>query len=157
MLKTLARERDKAEILHRLRALHHDSGRRWGRMTAHQMVCHLSDGYRLLTGARPMRYSSRPHPRPLATLMKLIVLYAPIRWPSGIMTTPELNQEIGGTRPTAFEMDVAELAELLHQIAATRSGRFAGTRHPVFGPMSESAWLRWAYLHADHHLRQFGV
>jgi len=29
--------------------------------------------------------------------------------------------------------------------------------HPIFGPMSRPAWLRWAYLHADHHLRQFGV
>jgi hypothetical protein len=27
----------------------------------------------------------------------------------------------------------------------------------VFGRMSQAAWLRWAYLHMDHHLRQFGV
>ena len=29
--------------------------------------------------------------------------------------------------------------------------------HPVFGPMTRGAWLRWGYLHTDHHLRQFGV
>jgi len=29
--------------------------------------------------------------------------------------------------------------------------------HPIFGGMSERAWLRWAYLHTDHHLRQFGT
>jgi hypothetical protein len=29
--------------------------------------------------------------------------------------------------------------------------------HPIFGAMSERAWLRWGYLHMDHHLRQFGV
>ena len=29
--------------------------------------------------------------------------------------------------------------------------------HPFFGAMSSSAWLRWGYLHMDHHLRQFGV
>jgi hypothetical protein len=28
--------------------------------------------------------------------------------------------------------------------------------HPFFGPMSREDWLRWGYLHADHHLRQFG-
>jgi hypothetical protein len=29
--------------------------------------------------------------------------------------------------------------------------------HYMFGPLSESEWARWAYLHMDHHLRQFGL
>jgi hypothetical protein len=29
--------------------------------------------------------------------------------------------------------------------------------HPIFGALSARDWLRWGYLHADHHLRQFGV
>jgi len=29
--------------------------------------------------------------------------------------------------------------------------------HPIFGWMSEASWMRWAYLHTDHHLRQFGA
>jgi Protein of unknown function (DUF1569) len=28
--------------------------------------------------------------------------------------------------------------------------------HPIFGPMTAKDWMRWGYLHADHHLRQFG-
>jgi hypothetical protein len=28
--------------------------------------------------------------------------------------------------------------------------------HPMFGEMTEKDWMRWGYLHADHHLRQFG-
>ena len=28
--------------------------------------------------------------------------------------------------------------------------------HPMFGPMTPEDWMRWGYLHADHHLRQFG-
>jgi hypothetical protein len=28
--------------------------------------------------------------------------------------------------------------------------------HAFFGPMSYSEWMRWGYLHTDHHLRQFG-
>jgi len=27
---------------------------------------------------------------------------------------------------------------------------------PIFGPLTRAEWLRWGYLHADHHLRQFG-
>jgi len=40
--------------------------------------------------------------------------------------------------------------------------RFAGTSaaemppHPIFGQMTRAEWLRWGYLHTDHHLRQFG-
>jgi Protein of unknown function (DUF1569) len=89
--------------------------------------------------------------------MKWIALYAPLRWPAGIPTTPELDQTVGGTRPADFDADVAELEMLLTRVAAERSDRLAGLVHPIFGRMSESAWLRWAYLHADHHLRQFGV
>jgi hypothetical protein len=29
--------------------------------------------------------------------------------------------------------------------------------HPVFGPMTRVDWLRWGYLHVDHHLRQFSA
>ena len=153
-MRTLARERDKAEVLRRLRALRQDSVGRWGRMSAHQMVCHLSDGYRLLTGERTTQLAATPLPR---LMMRWIALYAPIRWPAGIPTTPELDQDAGGTRPADFDADVAELEKLLREVATDRRGRFAGHLHPMFGRMSESAWLRWAYLHADHHLRQFGV
>ncbi len=34
---------------------------------------------------------------------------------------------------------------------------FAFASHPVFGELSEWEWMRWGYLHADHHLRQFGT
>jgi uncharacterized protein DUF1569 len=152
-MRTLGRERDQAEVLRRLRALHQDSVGRWGRMSAHQMVCHLSDGYRLLTGERTTQLAPTPLPR---LMMRWIALYAPMRWPAGIPTTPELDQDVGGTRPADFNADVAELEKLLRAVA-TQRGRFAGYPHPIFGRMSESAWLRWAYLHADHHLRQFGV
>jgi hypothetical protein len=152
-MKTLAREQDKAEILRRLAVLRRDTAGRWGRMSAHQMVCHLSDGCRLLTGDRTTRPAASPLPRPV---MKWIALYLPMRWPAGILTTPELDQDVGGTRP-AVDADVAELGRLLERIGTDRRGRLAGYVHPLFGRMSESAWLRWAYLHADHHLRQFGV
>jgi len=153
-MRTLARKRDKAEVLRRLRALRQDSVSRWGRMSAHQMVCHLSDGYRLLTGERTTQLAATPLPR---LMMRWIALYAPIRWPAGIRTTPELDQDAGGTRPADFDADVAELEQLLRQVVTVRRDRLDGHLHPVFGRMSASAWLRWAYLHADHHLRQFGV
>src|SRR5262245_52616439 len=122
-------------------------------MSAHQMVCHLSDGYRLLTGERTAKRVTPPVPR---QMIKFVALYAPLPWPRGVPTTPELDQTIGGTRPADFAADVAALEMLLTQITTDQRSRLADYAHPLFGSMSEAAWLRWAYLHADHHLRQFG-
>jgi hypothetical protein len=152
-VKTLARDRDAAEVLSRLRTLRPDSPRRWGRMTPHQVVCHLRDAFVMGTDAKPVSAADGWRQR---TFIKWIALYAPFAWPAGIMTRPEVDQEIGGSRPTTFDDDVQALEAIVH-IVTTRPGYFAGRSHPIFGPLSEAAWLRWGYLHMDHHLRQFGV
>ena len=122
-------------------------------MTVHQMVCHLCDALRLVTGEKSVRRTAALHER---TVIKWIALYAPLRWPPGIVTTPEMDQELGGTHPDDFAIDVARLETLL-EIVTTQTGIFRGRRHPIFGAMSDAAWLRWGYLHMDHHLRQFGA
>jgi hypothetical protein len=151
-LKTLARERDKAEILLRLRGIRPDSVARWGRMSAHQMVCHLNDSFRMAAGHQPMTHTPT---LPQRTIVKWIALYIPLQWPKGLPTTPEVDQERGGTRPTEFAADLTQLETLVTQTRPMATGEWP--RHPVFGGMSEAAWLRWAYLHTDHHLRQFGL
>jgi hypothetical protein len=130
-----------------------DSPRRWGRMSAHQMICHLSDAFLAVRGQKPVSDASGLLQR---TVVKWIALYAPIRWPVGILTRPEIDQELGGTRPTDFAADVAQL-EALVELVTARTAASAWLPHPIFGPLSEAAWLRWAYLHMDHHLRQFGA
>ncbi len=152
-MKTLSRTRDRAELLQRLKNVHPESIRRWGRMSAHQMVCHLIDAFHMATGEKPVSHDTSVLRR---TIVKWMVLYLPMRWPAGILTRPELDQEVGGRRPVNFETDVAELEALMGVITA-QTRRFAWQVHPIFGPMSEADWLRWAYLHMDHHLRQFGA
>ena len=152
-MKTLANERDKAEILRRLGGVRPDSMRRWGRMSAHQMVCHLCDSFRMASGQK----TASDHTSLLRrTVVKWVALYAPYRWPPGIPTRPEIDQEVGGTRPAEFTADVAQLLSLVELFTATPPP-CEGKTHPLFGPMSRTAWLRWGYLHTDHHLRQFGA
>ena len=152
-MKSLARPPDKAEIIRRLRAVRPESARRWGRMSAHQMVCHLCDSCRMATGQKDV---SQATGLVRQTILKWIVLYAPLPWPEGIVTRPELDQECGGSKPAEFSADVEALEALLDLIA-TDPGRVHRQVHPLFGRMSQRAWLRWAYLHVDHHLRQFGA
>jgi hypothetical protein len=152
-MKTLARARDREEVLARLNALRPDARPRWGRMSAHQMVCHLADACRMATGERPARRVPGLAER---TIVKWFALYVPIPWPHGMPTTSELDQQRAGTAPIDFASDVANLERLVDAIGV-RAGGADWPRHPVFGRMSEAGWLRWAYLHMDHHLRQFGA
>ena len=152
-MKTLARARDKAEILRRLKAVGPESSRRWGRMSAPQMVCHLSDSFRMCLGQKEVRPTNSwlGH-----TIVKPVALYLPIPWVHGILTSPEIDQECEGTKPDDFAEDVKEL-ETLMEVVTTPPLRFNGRSHPLFGAMSATDWLRWGYLHMDHHLRQFGA
>jgi hypothetical protein len=152
-MKTLARDKDKAELLGRLRKVRPESVRRWGRMSAHQMVCHLADSFRMAVGQKPVCDTSG---LPQRTILKWFVLYVPLRWPAGILTSPEIDQEREGTRPIDFAADVSDL-EALVQLVTARTRTLDRQSHPLFGAMSDAAWLRWGYLHMDHHLRQFGA
>jgi Protein of unknown function (DUF1569) len=91
------------------------------------------------------------------TVIKWMALYVPVTWPTGVLQTrPELDQEGVGPPVTDFEGDLVELEALLDAMTA-RGKRADWPSHPFFGPMSGRAWLRWGYLHVDHHLRQFGA
>jgi hypothetical protein len=150
-LKTLARAADLAEVQARIRLLETGLAPRWGRMTAHQMVCHAADACRMALG----EVASVRRPRLAGAVQKVVALWLPLRWPPGITTTPEIDQCGGaGTPPAAFDRDLATLLSLVERMASAAD--LERRVHPVFGPMSRAAWLRWGYLHLDHHLRQFG-
>jgi len=150
-VKTLRDPATQDEILKRLASVTPDSPRRWGRMTAHQMICHLSDAFRGVLGDFPVSAGAGPLPGPI---LKFVALRMPLKWPHGIQTRPEVDQEIGGTRPVEFSADVAALKAGFDRFVS--DPRAIGPRHPIFGAMSETEWMRWGYLHMDHHLRQFG-
>ncbi len=107
----------------------------------------------MMTGQKPVSDATGRLQR---TMVKWIALYLPVCWPAGIQTRPEIDQQCAGTRPVDFAADVAELETLL-ELITTGEKSFDGHVHPIFGRMSQAAWLRWAYLHMDHHLRQFGA
>jgi hypothetical protein len=154
-MSTLARDECRQELVRRLRAVQPDSARRWGKMSAHQMVCHASDAYKMVVGGGKEVRDVRGRIPPV--VIKWIALHLPLRWPQGIETVPEIDQQIGGTSPRDFAADLAGLEGLVEAVAARRGRALGWPTHPVFGRMSEAEWLRWGYLHLDHHLRQFGV
>jgi len=152
-MRTLAVPRYRMDIQQRLGQVRPDSGRRWGRMTAHQMICHLADSFRMVMGQKRVRDH---HTLINRTMIKWFALYGPLHWPHGFHTRPEIDQLVGGTKPVDFATDVENLVALMAHFTE-RPATLEGKSHPVFGPLSEIEWLRWSYLHMDHHLRQFGA
>jgi uncharacterized protein with PQ loop repeat len=151
--RTLADTGCRTVVLERLKALRPTSARRWGRMDAHQMLCHLIDCNRMALGELAVTAPKARLPR---AFVKWVSLYTPMPWPAGLPTNPELDQDVAGTRPDDFVRDAAVLEATVERLIS-RADRGAWPPHPDFGKMSEGDWLRWAYRHMDHHLRQFGV
>jgi hypothetical protein len=152
-MKTLANPANKQEILQRLTRIGPASQRLWGRMTVTQMVCHLSDAFRVCIGEKEARSASNWFKR---SVFKWIGLWAPAKWPPDVKTVPECDPELGGTAPTELERDLIELRGLLERFTE-QPPKFKWQPHPMFGRMTDKEWMRWGYLHMDHHLRQFGA
>ena len=150
-MRTLRNTHDRDELCQRLTAICANTEPLWGKMSAHQMICHLNDSLRAALGEKYISQSTSLFKR---AILKPLALWAPIPWPHGFKTRPELDQDQGGTPPVEFAADLAEFHRLLERFCA-REGEFAP--HAMWGQMSKAERLRYAYLHMDHHLRQFGV
>lgn len=152
-MKTLAQPADVDALRGRVLKLTPEDTRRWGSMTTAQMVCHVADAFAGPLGQHPMPHSTAKRPPIPLGLYKWLAFKFPAPWPRGVPTIPSMDQQIGGTAPTAFEADRARLLTNLDAFIG-----FSGPwpTHPIFGHLSRDEWMRWGYLHTDHHLRQFG-
>ena len=149
--KSLSAQANVDELLARLSRLEPTSARRWGTMTAHEMLCHLADSFLAVLGERTASSNETWLSR---SVVKWIALHTSLPWPQGVPTRPEVDPKRDGTEPAEFQRDRTRVVELLRRFARpdTRYGR-----HPGFGAMTRDEWMLWGYGHLDHHLRQFGV
>jgi len=150
-MRTLESKSDRESILARISALTSSDPRLWGKMLAHQMVCHLCDSYKVAMGEKSVSMATGLLQQ---TVIKFIALRLPAKWPKGSPTRPEVEQGVGGTAPVGFEEDRGELLSVIDRFCD--GGPNLAIPHPFFGLLNRQEWMRWGYLHADHHLRQFG-
>jgi hypothetical protein len=151
-MKTMATQETLQSLLERLNALTPAATRRWGKMTPHETICHLTDCFNLSLGEKSASPATGFFQR---TFLKWGALWVPIQWPRGFKTRPEIEQGKGGTPPVEYSRDRDLLVTVIRRFAATRD--FGQNPHPFFGAMADAEWKRWGFLHTDHHLRQFGV
>ena len=153
-LRTIADPAVRHDLVTRLSRLTPDTPRRWGLLTAPEMLCHLGDATAMVLRDRPRVVPVGAHPRPLR---KALGLWSPLRWPHGLRTSPHYNPHTLGSRPSDFDGDRARVVDGLERLAAASTGVPLEPAHGFFGAMSIRDWQRWAWKHTEHHLRQFGV
>ena len=140
-------------LIDALMALREDARPRWGKMTAQQMVEHLTWAFELSSGQvrvdcpipeaqrerlKAFLYDNRPTPREFSNPV-LTAGLPPLRYAG-------LAEATAGLR--------VEMERFLRQLATTPG---AMHMHPVFGPIGGEAWGRAHFKHAYHHLLQFGL
>jgi hypothetical protein len=150
-VKTLSNVIDRQNISSRISALSPGDTAQWGFMSVHQMMCHLDDSYKLGLGEKYAAPATGFFQR---TLLKWLALEMPMRWAKGFPTRPEMEQGKGGSIPQDFHQDLRSLLSTLDRFCDKLPTPCVP--HPIFREMTVGDWMRWGYLHADHHLRQFG-
>lgn len=141
-------------IVNRINQLNGMESAGWGKMNANQMVCHVTDQFRVALGefGQPEKdadFMGR-------TVIKFLVLNV-ISIPKNVPTSPKIDQAEGkGTPPTDFESDKKTLLGYIERFYSTPED-FAWTPHFKFGKLSKKEWAILAHKHLDHHLKQFGA
>ena len=149
-MHTIANEADAASLRQRMLAVRESDVPQWGVMNATEMVCHLRGAFRVAMGEIATEPVEVPLPR---SVIKAIALWAPTPWAKNFETVPVLKRGTPAMQGADFAQD---RDDALREMERFRRPDQRRVDHAFFGPMSEADWMRWGYLHTDHHLRQFG-
>jgi len=150
-MRTIADSAVTEDLVSRLRRLDPAQRCLWGTINAQQMVVHVGDASAAVLKQRP--FSAKPRGGP-AGIRRFLLLYVLPSMPRGIKSGAEPAATV--VEPATFAKDVERAAVLLQQLAGAPPDALVD-RHPILGPMTRTQWMRWAFMHMDHHLRQFGL
>ena len=130
----------------RLAKLRPDSPRRWGKMSADQMLWHVNQGLLMALGEPSFDVQKKP-PIP-GGVFKFMVLRLP--WPKGAPTHPQAVP----TKGYDFEAERAKCLALIDQLVR-RPINGPWPDSPTFGRVSGSFVSCLQAKHLDHHFKQF--
>ena len=140
------------QVKTRLGKLQPQSERRWGKMTAAQMLAHCSVSMQWAVGELVPEKGTLPV-RLIGRLVKPMVFRNedPLRKNSPTAKSLIVADE----RDLGKERD--RLSRLIDKFATRGAAGCTRNPHSFFGKMAPDEWAIFMYKHLDHHLRQFGV
>jgi hypothetical protein len=130
----------------RLQNLRPDSKRKWGKMSADQMLWHVNQALGDALGDAKPADMKPPIPAPL---LKFVIMNLP--WPKGAPTFPEF---VAGDQ-YSFDAERHRCFNLIDRFAVRSMDDPAWGRSAVMGKMSGRDWSHLLAKHLDHHLKQF--
>jgi hypothetical protein len=150
-LKSLNSVADVEEILGRLAHVQEGQPPLWGRLYAAAMLRHLREAFELALKDRPVKQHHRLLRGPQ---IRWLVLYSGVSWVRNYQTVPEVDVLLKQEVVEDFEAERGKLVRIINRFSHCREERLLD-KHPFFGKFRREDWMRWGYLHTDHHLRQF--
>ncbi len=131
-----------------------DEPAKWGIMTPHHMLEHLSIVLNFATGKLPMPLSIAEEKLPRMREF----LYSEYGMPQNFKppflpadeTLPLLYPELNGSKQHITNT----IQEFLEVISAPG---FTVSMHPFYGELNKKDWLVFQYKHFSHHFMQFGL
>ena len=140
------------QVKSRLRKLEPLSERRWGKMTAPQMLAHCSMSMEWAVGEVVPERGPLPV-RVLGRLVKPMVFRNedPLRKNSPTAKSLVVSDE------RDLDKERERLTGLIDKFVAGGAASCTKNPHSFFGKMTPEEWAILMYKHLDHHLNQFGV
>ena len=137
-----------------LRGLKAETPALWGKMTAHQMVEHLT----MVVGASNGRFTMQPSAEPeRLAYRKMRFFEKDVPFPKSVRVefvpedpTPTRTPNIEDAKMKLFDQ-----LQRFDDYFREHSGMM--TMHAVFGPLNFDEWIQNHARHFRHHLMQFGV
>ena len=114
------------------------------------MLVHLAVTHDAVLGRAPFEVPVSSPSR----VLKVFALHLPMRWIRNLNFGSDPASL--ALDPDAFAVDRRRAVETLAEVASA-GPQSLSTPHPILGILTQSEWHRWAFLHSDHHLRQFGL
>lgn len=149
-MRTLLDTDAAAGLTDRAMKLEIDSARRWGSMNVTEMLFHCNVCNRIILEET----SKFKEPNLRERLIKFITLNILTSFP-GNLKGPVLNNTKGLVNENEFEKQKQRFVETIQRFPVHDKPMTA--RQPLLGSLNTEEWGKFAWMHMDHHLRQFNV
>lgn len=146
-MKTIFHPEVQQELIGRINSLDQNSNRKWGKMTAYQMLKHCTMSEEMFLGKTPYKRLF------IGRLFGSMSLKAILKNNDPMKQNQPTHPEMKITGTGDFEAERMKWIELLNQYTSFSNPGFV---HPFFGAMTKEEIGNYVYKHTDHHLRQFG-
>jgi hypothetical protein len=146
-MKNLLDAEDNKKMTSRISKLAVDQKRNFGTMTVEEMLYHSNTvSQAILTGG------STRKPRLKQIMLRIVVLNLMQKMPMGRHSS---RKYFSGDGVLEFDTEKIRLIQTTSEFLSNT--KLLTGEHPIFGRLTHRQWGRFAWIHLDHHLRQFGV